>query len=82
MAGEIVYSKAWYRSRGVWGSLLAAAGTGYGFWALALPCGFWESFHGYASSALALLGSLLSFIGRTSASQPIHFFWRYKVERE
>ena len=80
MTTSIVWSKPWYRSRGVWGSIFAAAGTIYGFWATALPCGPAQLFHGYASAAITLYGAWLSFVGRRTASQPIHFLWRYEKE--
>jgi hypothetical protein len=75
------WSKPWYRSRGVWGAILGAVGTVYGLWAGLLPCGFWQSVHNYASAAVTLYGALLAFVGRRSASQPIHFLWRYRVEQ-
>ena len=81
MSDEQIWSKVWYRSRGVWGSLMGVSGTAYGIWANFLPCGFWESFHGIASAGIGMLGALFAFVGRTNASQPIHFLWRYRVER-
>jgi hypothetical protein len=70
---RLVWSKPWYRSRGVWGSIFATIGTVYGLWATALPCGPIQTAHGYASAAVALYGSYLAFIGRKTASHPIHF---------
>lgn len=80
MATEMVWSKPWYNSRGVWGSILAFAGTGYGLWASTLACGPAQTFHNYASVAVALIGSYYAFVGRRTASQPIHFLWRYQKE--
>jgi hypothetical protein len=77
---KLVWSKPWYRSRGVWGAILGAAGTGYGLWAGLLPCGTLQTFHNYASAAVTLYGAYLAFVGRRSASQPIHILWRQQVE--
>lgn len=77
---KIVWSKPWYRSRGVWGAILGAVGTGYGLWANLLPCGPLQMAHNYASAAVTLYGAYLAFVGRRTASQPIHIFWRRKVE--
>jgi hypothetical protein len=77
---KTVWSKPWYRSRGVWGAILGASGTIYGLWATLLPCGDIQTLHNYASSAVTLYGSYLAFVGRRTASQPIHFFWRRQVE--
>jgi hypothetical protein len=77
---SLVWSKPWYRSRGVWGSIFAAAGTAYGLYANVLPCGPLQMFHNYASAAVTLYGAWLAFIGRKTASHPIHFFWRYQKE--
>ena len=76
----LVWTKPWYRSRGIWGSILAAGGTLYGLYATALPCGDWQTIHNYASSAVALYGAYLAFVGRRTASQPIHIFWRNQRE--
>lgn len=64
----------------MWGALLAAAGTIYGLYATVSPCGEWQTVHNYASAGVALYGSYLAFIGRRTASQPIHIFWRYQKE--
>ncbi len=80
MSTKLVWTKAWYRSRGVWGSILAAAGTIYGLYATALPCGALQTFHNYTSAAITLYGAYLAFVGRRTASQPIHIFWRYQKE--
>jgi hypothetical protein len=77
---KIVWSKPWYRSRGIWGALLGGAGTVYGLWAGILPCGVWQTTHNYASAAVTLYGAYLAFVGRRTAAQPIHFFWRRQVE--
>lgn len=75
-----VWSKPWYRSRGVWGAILGAVGTCYGLWAGLLPCGSLQTLHNYASAGVTLYGAYLAFVGRRTASQPIHFLWRYEVE--
>jgi hypothetical protein len=36
--------------------------------------------HNYLSAAVTFYGAYLAFVGRTSASQPVHIFWRRKVE--
>jgi hypothetical protein len=77
---KIVWSKAWYRSRGIWGAILGASGTLYGLWATALPCGFEQTAHNYASAAITLYAAYLAFVGRRTASQPVHFLWRRQVE--
>ncbi len=77
---HLVWTKPWYRSRGVWGSILAFVGTFYGLYTTVLPCGPWQTFHNYASAAVTLYGAYLAFVGRASASQTIHFFWRTQVE--
>lgn len=77
---KLVWSKPWYRSRGIWGAILGAAGTGYGLWAGLLPCGALQSFHSYTSAAVTLYGAYLSFVGRRAASHPIHILWRRQVE--
>lgn len=79
---KIVWSKPWYRSRGIWGALLGVAGTAYGLWATVLPCGFEQTAHNYASAAVTLYAAYLAFVGRRSASQPVHVFWRRKVAVE
>jgi hypothetical protein len=79
---KVVWSKAWYRSRGIWGAILGAGGTLYGLWATVLPCGPWQTGHNYASAAITLYAAYLAFVGRRSASQPVHFFWRRRVETE
>lgn len=76
----LVWSKPWYRSRGVWGALLGAGGTIYGLWGATLPCGTAQTFHNYASAAITLYAAYLAFVGRRTASQPIHFLWRHQVE--
>ena len=80
MSTKLVWTKPWYRSRGVWGAILAAAGTIYGLYATALPCSGWQAFHNYAAAAVTLYGAYLAFVGRRTASQPIHIFWRYQKE--
>lgn len=80
MTVKVVWSKPWYRSRGVWGALLGASATIYGLYATALPCGVVQDVHNYAAGALALYGSYLAFMGRRTASQPIHIFWPYQKE--
>jgi len=82
MSTKLVWTKPWYRSRGVWGSILAAAGTAYGLYATALPCGPLQTLHNYASAGITLYGAYLAFVGRRTASHPIHFFWRYQKEVE
>ena len=77
---KIVWSKPWYRSRGIWGAILGAAGTAYGLWATVLPCGIEQTAHNYLSAAVTLWGAYLAFVGRRGASQPIHIFWRRQVE--
>jgi len=77
---KIVWSKPWYRSRGIWGAILGATGTVYGLWATALPCGPEQTAHNYLSAAVTMWGAYLAFVGRRDASQPIHIFWRRKVE--
>jgi hypothetical protein len=77
---KMVWSKPWYRSRGIWGAIIGAAGTGHGLWAGILPCGAWQTFHNYSAAALTLYGAYLAFVGRRTASQPIHIFWRRQVE--
>lgn len=76
----LVWSKPWYRSRGVWGAILGAAGTVYGLWGATLPCGSVQTFHNYLSSAVTLYAAYLAFVGRRTASQPIHFLWRHQVD--
>lgn len=80
MSTKLVWTKAWYRSRGVWGAILAATGTIYGLYATTLPCGAWQAFHNYAAAAVTLYGAYLAFVGRRTASQPIHIFRRYQKE--
>jgi hypothetical protein len=77
---SFVWSKPWYRSRGVWGSIFAAAGTAYSLYPTVLPCGVWHTVHTYAGAAVTLYGAYLAFVGRKTASQPIHFLWRYEKE--
>lgn len=77
---QVHWSKPWYRSRGVWGAILGATGTVYGLWAGLLPCGTLQTFHNFASAAVTLYGALLAFVGRRTASQPIHIFWKYRVD--
>jgi hypothetical protein len=77
---RLVWTKPWYRSRGVWGAIFATAGTIYGLYATALPCGVWQTFHGYASAVATLYGAYLAFVGRRTASQPIHIFWPSQKE--
>ncbi len=77
---QTVWSKPWYRSRGIWGAILGAGGTIYGLWATVLPCGQEQTIHNFASAAVTMYGAYLAFVGRTSASQPIHIFWRRRVE--
>ncbi|NOT42657.1 MAG: hypothetical protein HOP13_19445 [Alphaproteobacteria bacterium] len=77
---HMTYSKPWYRSRGIWGAILGAAGTIYGLWAAALPCGPEQTLHNYASAAITMYGAYLAFVGRKTAAQPVHFFWRRKVD--
>jgi hypothetical protein len=77
---KFVWSKAWYRSRGIWGAILGGAGTIYGLWSGLLPCGTWQSVHNYTSAAVTLYGAYLAFVGRRTASQPIHIFWKHQVE--
>lgn len=74
------WSKPWYSSRGIWGAILGAAGTIYGLWATALPCGMEQTFHNYASAAVTMYAAYLAFVGRKTASQPIHFLWRRRIE--
>jgi len=76
---KVVWSKPWYRSRGIWGAILGGAGTAYGLWAGILPCGSWQTIHNYASAAVTMYGAYLAFVGRRTASQPIHIFWRHQV---
>lgn len=77
---KLVWTKPWYRSRGIWGALLGASGTIYGLWAAILPCGPVQMLHNYASAIITLYGAYLGFVGRRTASQPVHFLWRAQVE--
>ena len=77
---HVRWSKPWYRSRGIWGAILGAAGTIYGLWATVLPCGPEQMVHNYASAAVTMYAAYLAFVGRKTASQPVHFLWRRKVE--
>lgn len=56
------------------------AGTIYGLWAAALPCGSEQMLHNYASAAVTIYGAYLAFVGRKTASQPVHFLWRHQVD--
>lgn len=78
MSDHLMWSKPWYQSRGVWGAILGAAGTVYGLYGSTLPCGGMQDFINYASAGVTLYGAYLAFVGRRTASQPIHFFWRYQ----
>lgn len=75
-----VWTKPWYRSRGIWGSLLAGFATLYGLWTVTLPCGVYEHVHEVLSSGLGLFGAYLAFVGRKTAQQPIHFLWPVRRE--
>jgi hypothetical protein len=77
---KTTWSKPWYRSRGIWGAFFGFVGTIYGLWATVLPCGSEQMLHNYLSAAVTFYGAYLAFVGRTSASQPVHIFWRRKVE--
>jgi hypothetical protein len=79
---QTTWSKPWYRSRGIWGAILGAAGTIYGLWATVLPCGTEQTLHNYGSAAVTMYGAYLAFVGRKTASQPVHFFWRRKIDTQ
>lgn len=73
-----VRSKAWYRSRGTWGSVIGAAAAAVGYWDQATG----TDEHMLAALIGGAFGAILSFIGRWDAYRPIHLFRSYTVRVE